>query len=97
MFERKKKETFVEKQQQKKVRNLQNDMQFDDCATYSIHSDIDEGVGVSMHSADVTTAATWGGSTEQSSSDQEDSAVGEEFAAVREVMKFYSRIMVVIF
>ena len=87
----------MEKQQRKKVRNLRNDMQFDDRATYSIHSDIDEGVGVSMHSADVTTAATWGGSTEQSSSDQEDSAVGEEFAAVREVLKFYSRIVVIIF
>ena len=89
LFEQKKKEKFVEKQQQKNVRNFRNDIQFDDHATYSIHSDIDEGVGVSMHSADVTTAATWGGSTEQSSSDQEDSAVGEEFVAVREVLNFF--------
>lgn len=73
MFEQNKKLKFVEKQRQK--RDSGDDRS--DGGTYSIRSDIDEGVGHSMFSADVTTAATWGGSTEQSSS-EEDSAVGEE-------------------
>lgn len=77
LFEQKKRQKFVEKQQRKR-KNRSDENQSDDRATYSVHSDIDEGVGVSMYSADVTTAATWGGSTEQSSS-EEDSAVGEEF------------------
>ncbi len=58
-----------------------------DGGTYSIRSDIDEGVGVSMFSADVTTAATWGGSTEQSST-EEDSAVDEDDYAEGEVEVF---------
>lgn len=78
LFEQKKKQNFVEKQRKKKLRGGDKN-QSDDGATYSVHSDIDEGVGVSMYSADVTTAATWGGSTEQSSS--EDSAVEEDYAA----------------
>ncbi|XP_032242223.2 pericentriolar material 1 protein isoform X2 [Nematostella vectensis] len=45
--------------------------------TYSLRSaDMDEGFGVSMMSADITTA-TWGGST-QPSSTQNDSAVSED-------------------
>ena len=48
--------------------------------TYSVRSgrsgDIDEGFGVSMMSADITTA-TWGGST-QPSSTQNDSAVSAD-------------------
>ncbi|KAK3744882.1 hypothetical protein QZH41_013767, partial [Actinostola sp. cb2023] len=45
--------------------------------TYSMRSaDVDEGFGVSMMSADITTA-TWGGST-QPSSTQNDSAVSED-------------------
>ena len=86
LFEQKKKQTFVEKQRKKKLRGDKN--QSDDGATYSVHSDIDEGVGVSMYSADVTTAATWGGSTEQSSSG--DSAVEEDYAGnVRFFIHFY--------
>ena len=74
LFEQKKKQKFVEKQRRK--RRTREDQS--DGGTYSIKSDdIDEGVGVSMISGDVTTAATWGGSTEQSST-EEDSAVGEE-------------------
>ena len=73
MFEQNKKLKFVEKQRRK--RDSGDDRS--DGGTYSIRSDIDEGVGVSMFSADVTTAATWGGSTEQSST-EEDSAVGED-------------------
>ena len=74
MFEQNKKLKFVEKQRRKRDSGDDNRS---DGGTYSIRSDIDEGVGHSMFSADVTTAATWGGSTEQSSS-EEDSAVGEE-------------------
>lgn len=48
--------------------------------TYSVRSgrsaDVDEGFGVSMMSADITTA-TWGGST-QPSSTQNDSAVSAD-------------------
>ncbi|XP_065059055.1 pericentriolar material 1 protein-like [Rhopilema esculentum] len=78
MFEQNKKLKFVEKQRRK--HKSADDRS--DGGTYSIRSDLDdvdldEGVGHSMFSADVTTAATWGGSTEQSSS-EEDSAVGEE-------------------
>lgn len=52
--------------------------------TYSLRSaDIDEGFGVSMMSADITTA-TWGGST-QPSSTQNDSAVSEDESANQEV------------
>lgn len=76
LFEEKKKQKFVEKQRRKKL-NQNDENQSDDRATYVINSDIDEGVGVSMYSADVTTAATWGGSTEQSS-DEDDSAVGDD-------------------
>ena len=74
MFEQNKKLKFVEKQ--RRIRDSGDDNRSDG-GTYSIRSDLDEGVGHSMFSADVTTAATWGGSTEQSSS-EEDSAVGEE-------------------
>lgn len=74
MFEQNKKLKFVEKQRRK--RDSADDNRSDG-GTYSIRSDLDEGVGHSMFSADVTTAATWGGSTEQSSS-EEDSAVGED-------------------
>ena len=77
LFEQRKKQKFVEKQRRKK-QNHNDESQSEDRATYVINSDIDEGVGVSMYSADVTTAATWGGSTEQSS-DEEDSAVGDDF------------------
>eukprot|EP00794_Sanderia_malayensis_P007218 gene7218-8026_t len=73
MFEQNKKLKFVEKQRRR--RDSGDDRS--DGGTYSIRSDIDEGVGVSMFSADVTTAATWGGSTEQSST-EEDSAVEED-------------------
>ena len=78
MFEQNKKLKFVEKQRRKHKSGDDRS----DGGTYSIRSDLDdvdldEGVGHSMFSADVTTAATWGGSTEQSSS-EEDSAVGEE-------------------
>lgn len=53
--------------------------------TYSLRSaDIDEGFGVSMMSADITTA-TWGGST-QPSSTQNDSAVSEDESANQEVI-----------
>lgn len=87
LFEERKKQKFVEKQRRKK--QSQNDEnQSDDRATYVINSDIDEGVGVSMYSADVTTAATWGGSTEQSS-DDEDSAVGDEYPD-RENVRIYT-------
>lgn len=58
--------------------------------TYSLRSaDIDEGFGVSMMSADITTA-TWGGST-QSSSTQNDSAVSEDGseAGNQEVLNLY--------
>ena len=74
MFEQNKKLKFVEKQRRK--RDSEDDNRSDG-GTYSIRSDLDEGVGHSMFSADVTTAATWGGSTEQSTS-EEDSAVGED-------------------
>lgn len=48
---------------------------------YSLRSaDVDEGFGVSMMSADITTA-TWGGST-QPSSTQNDSAVSEDESEV---------------
>jgi hypothetical protein len=77
LFEDGKKQKFVEKQRRKKQSQHIDENQSDDRATYVINSDIDEGVGVSMYSADVTTAATWGGSTEQSS-DEGDSAVGDE-------------------
>ncbi len=80
MFEQNKKLKFVEKQRRK--RDSGDDIS--DGGTYSIRSDIDEGVGVSMFSADVTTAATWGGSTEQSST-EEDSAVDEDDYAEGEV------------
>ena len=77
LFEARKKQKFVEKQQRRKRQSQTDGNQSEDRATYVINSDIDEGVGVSMYSADVTTAATWGGSTEQSS-DEEDSAVGDD-------------------
>ena len=84
LFEQKKKQKFVEKQRRKKKQQVVEN-QSDDRATYSIHSDIDEGVGVSMYSADVTTAGTWGGSTEPSSS-EEDSAVEEDFPVTQEAV-----------
>ena len=92
LFEQKKKQKFVEKQRRKK-KNQVEENQSDDRATYSVHSDIDEGVGVSMYSADVTTAGTWGGSTEQSSS-EEDSAVEEDYPAAGEVVRVFLVILI---
>lgn len=81
LFEARKRQKFVEKQQRRKMQSQTDGDQSEDRATYVINSDIDEGVGVSMYSADVTTAGTWGGSTEQSS-DEEDSALVDDVDAV---------------
>ncbi|XP_065668870.1 pericentriolar material 1 protein isoform X3 [Hydra vulgaris] len=83
LYELQKKQKFVEKQQRKKKTQLE-EIQSDDRGTYSVHSD--EGVGVSAYSADVTTAATWGGSTAQSSN-EEDSAVEDDYGATEECIE----------
>lgn len=72
---KKRKQKFLEKRKKAGLDDLSEG------GTYSVRSgrsgDIDEGFGVSMMSADITTA-TWGGST-QPSSTQNDSAVsGDE-------------------
>ena len=92
LFEQKKKQKFVEKQRRKR-KNRPEENQSDDHATYSVHSDVDEGVGVSMFSADVTTAGTWGGSTVQSSS-EEDSAVDEDYAPSGQVLNYSIRVSI---
>ena len=88
LYELQKKQKFVEKQQRKKMTQLE-EIQSDDRGTYSVHSD--EGVGVSAYSADVTTAATWGGSTAQSSN-EEDSAVEDDYAATEECVSILNQI-----
>lgn len=71
---KKRKQKFLEKRKKSGLDDLSEG------GTYSVRSgrsgDIDEGFGVSMMSADITTA-TWGGST-QPSSTQNDSAVSAD-------------------
>lgn len=71
---KKRKQKFLEKRKKAGLDDLSEG------GTYSIRSgrsgDLDEGFGVSMMSADITTA-TWGGST-QPSSTQNDSAVSAD-------------------
>lgn len=71
---KKRKQRFLEKRKKAGLDDVSEG------GTYSVRSgrsgDIDEGFGVSMMSADITTA-TWGGST-QPSSTQNDSAVSAD-------------------
>lgn len=71
---KKRKQKFLEKRKKAGLDDVSEG------GTYSVRSgrsgDIDEGFGVSMMSADITTA-TWGGST-QPSSTQNDSAVSAD-------------------
>ena len=76
-------EEKLKKRRQKLVFEKRKKAGLDDLSeggTYSVRSgrsgDMDEGFGVSMMSADITTA-TWGGST-QPSSTQNDSAVSAD-------------------
>ena len=93
-------EEKLKKRKQRFVFEKRKKAGFDDLSeggTYSVRSgrsgDVDEGFGVSMMSADITTA-TWGGST-QPSSTQNDSAVSadgsdvENRGEVRETFVLY--------
>ena len=93
---KKRKQKFLEKRKKAGLDDLSEG------GTYSVRSgrsgDIDEGFGVSMMSADITTA-TWGGST-QPSSTQNDSAVsadGSDDENQGEEVQFYTKTFTCIF
>ena len=93
---KKRKQKFLEKRKKAGLDDLSEG------GTYSVRSgrsgDIDEGFGVSMMSADITTA-TWGGST-QPSSTQNDSAVsadGSDDENQGEEVQFYTETFTCIF